>query len=67
MLGTKKLKSNTLKIIIGLFCSVIIYYVVNFFNVMGSTEKINLLIAIWSPLFILGLINSSMLIKINEK
>jgi len=67
MLGTKKLRSNTLKIVIGLFCSVIIYYIINFFNVMGSTEKINIFIAIWAPLIILTTLNSSMLIRINEK
>ena len=41
MFNTKKFKSNTFKISIGLFFSVIIYYLNNFFNVMGSTEKIN--------------------------
>ncbi len=67
MFNTKRYKSTTLKIIIGLFFSVIIYYVSNFFNVMGSTEKIPILFAIWTPLIILSLINFSMLLRINEK
>ena len=67
MLGTRKLKSNTLKLVIGLFGSVIIYYIVNFFNAMGSTEKINIFIAIWSPIVIISIICSFMLIRINEK
>ena len=66
MLSTKNFKSNILKLVTGLFCSVIIYYIVNFFNVMGSTEKINIFIAIWSPIIILGILNSLVLIKINE-
>ncbi len=67
MFNTKNFKSNTLKIVIGLFFSVIIYYISNFFNVMGNTEKIPLVLAIWTPLLLLSLINISMLLKINEK
>ena len=67
MFNTKNLKSNTFKLVVGLFFSVIIYYMSNFFNVMGSTEKVNFLISISSPLLILSLINTTMLFKINEK
>ena len=67
MFNTKRFKSSTIKIIIGLFFSVIIYYISNFFNVMGNTEKIPLYVAIWSPLIFLIIINSIMLIRINEK
>ncbi len=67
MFNTKQLHSTTLKIIIGLFFSVIIYYVNNFFNVMGSTEKIHLQFAIWIPLLFLILFNSLMTLRINEK
>ena len=67
MFNTKKFKSTTLKITIGLFLSVIIFYINNFFNVMGSTEKIPLVVAIWAPIFILTVINMVMLLKINEK
>ena len=67
MFNTKSLKSDTFKIVLGLFFSVIIYYIINFFNVMGTTEKIPLMISIWSPLILLTISNSLMLIKINEK
>ena len=67
MFNTKRFKSNTFKIVIGLFFSVIIYYISNFFNVLGVTEKINLIIAIISPLIFLSIINSLMLVNINEK
>ena len=66
MFNTKNFKSNTLKIVIGLFFSVIIYYISNFFNVMGNTEKIPLYLQ-FGPFIILSLINISMLLKINEK
>ena len=67
MLNTKKTSSKVLKIIIGLFFSVVIYYINNFFNVMGSTEKLPLMISIWTPIILLSLINLIMLININEK
>ena len=67
MLYTKKNSSKVLKIIIGLFCSVIIYYINNFFNVMGSTERIPLMVSIWTPIILLSLINLIMLVNINEK
>ena len=39
MMNTKNIKSKNLKITIGLFFSVIIYYINNFFYVLGKTEK----------------------------
>ena len=50
-----------------MFASVVIYYVNNFFNVMGKTEKISLVPSVWIPLIILIVINSTLLLKINEK
>jgi lipopolysaccharide export system permease protein len=67
MFNTKRFKSNTIKIVIGLFFSVIIYYISNFFNVMGNTERIHLYVAIWSPLLFLIVINSLLIVRINEK
>ena len=67
MFNTKKFKSSTFKVVIGLFFSVIIYYVSNFFNVMGVTEKIPLTFSIFSPLIILCILNTFLLININEK
>ena len=67
MLNTKKSSSKVLKIIIGLFFSVVIYYINNFFNVMGSTEKLPLMVSIWTPIIFLSLINLIMLVNINEK
>ena len=67
MLNTKKSSSKVSKIIIGLFFSVIIYYINNFFNVMGSTEKLPLMVSIWTPIIFLSLVNFIMLVNINEK
>jgi lipopolysaccharide export system permease protein len=67
MFNTKKSNSKIIKIVIGLFFSVLIYYINNFFNVMGSTEKIPLMVSIWTPLIFLSVVNLIMLININEK
>lgn len=67
MLNTKKFKSSILKISIGLFFSVIIYYLNNFFNVMGQAEKLNLTISVIAPLVLLTLVNSFMMKEINAK
>jgi lipopolysaccharide export system permease protein len=67
MLNTKKSNSKVLKIIIGLFFSVAIYYINNFFNVMGSTEKLPLMVSVWTPIIFLSLTNLIMLVNINEK
>ena len=67
MLNTKKFTSSILKISIGLFFSVIIYYFNNFFNVLGQTEKINLIISVMTPLILLGFGNLLMIGNVNEK
>ena len=67
MLNTKKSNSKIIKIIIGLFFSVVIYYINNLFNVMGSTERIPLIVSVWTPIIFLTLVNLIMLININEK
>ena len=67
MFSTKKTNSKIIKIIIGLFFSIAIYYINNLFNVMGVTEKIPLMVSIWTPIIILGLINLIMIVSINEK
>ena len=67
MFSTKHFKNNTLIISIGFFLSVIIYYINNFFMVMGKTEKISIISSIWIPLLLLTLINLIICQKINEK
>lgn len=67
MLRIKHLSNTTLQITMGLFFSVIIYYLNNFFYVLGSTEKLNVQFAVFIPLIILSFLNFFMLNKINEK
>ena len=67
MMNTKTFKSKSLKIIIGLFFSVIIYYINNFFYILGNSEKINVFSSIIIPLTILTIINSIFMRNINDK
>ena len=67
MFSIKKLDSSTFKITLGIFFSVIIYYINNFFYTLGSTEKLSLLLSVSLPLLMLILTNSLMLKSINEK
>ena len=67
MFNIKNLQSTTYKISIGLFFSVIIYYLNNFSQVLGSTEKIPLTLSVFVPLMIIFGVNSFMVFKVNEK
>ena len=67
MLNIKKFDSTTLKIAIGLFFSVVIYYISNFFFIMGSTERIPLIFSIFVPLILLSFTNLLMFRNINDK
>ena len=67
MLNIKHVAGSTFKISIGLFFSVIIYYLNNFSYVLGGTERISLVLSVLLPLLILTTINGLMLYKVNEK
>jgi lipopolysaccharide export system permease protein len=60
-------KNNFFKIILGIFLSVIIYYINNLLSVLGTNEKIPLTLSIFLPLVILSIINFISIIKLNEK
>ena len=67
MMSTKTFKSKSFKIIIGLFLSVIIYYINNFFYILGTSEKINVISAVFIPLTILTIVNFLFMRNINAK
>lgn len=67
MLNIKHNKSKILYVVIGIMLSVTIYYINYFFNVMGSNERVPVLISVWFPFLIIGLFSIMGLLKINEK
>tara|TARA_B110000285_G_scaffold100374_1_gene114391 strand:- start:508 stop:1581 length:1074 start_codon:yes stop_codon:yes gene_type:complete len=60
-------KNTFFKITLGILLSVLIYYINNFLSVLGTNEKIPLILSIFLPLFILSIINFISIIKLNEK
>jgi lipopolysaccharide export system permease protein len=67
MLNIGYQKNAFYKITLGIFLSVIIYYINYFLNILGTNEKIPLLLSIFMPLVMLTIINFTSIIKINEK
>ena len=67
MMNIKFNRSKIFSVIIGILLSVIIYYINYFFNIMGINERLSILMSIWFPLSILGLLSFIGLVKINEK
>ena len=60
-------KNSFFKITLGILLSVVIYYINYFLNILGTNEKIPLILSIFMPLIILSIINFASIIKINEK
>ena len=60
-------KNSFFRITFGVFLSVIIYYINYFFNILGTNEKIPLILSIFLPLVILSVINFISIIRLNEK
>ena len=67
MLNIKYQKNSLFKIIFGILLAVVIFYINYFFNVLGVSEKIPIIISIFLPLSVLMIINFIYIIKINEK
>ena len=67
MLNIKKNKPYIFHVLLGIFLSVIIYYINNIFNVFGLTNKIPIYLSIFFPMIFLGIVSIIGLIRINEK
>jgi len=60
-------RNSFYKITLGILLSVVIYYINYFFNILGTNEKIPLILSIFMPLIILTIINFISIVKLNEK
>ena len=60
-------KNSLFKITLGILLSVVIYYINHFLNILGTNEKIPLILSIFMPLIILSIINFISIIRLNEK
>ena len=67
MFNIKRNKPMIFHIILGIFLSVLIYYISYMFNLLGENGSIPLSASTWMPLFILTMFITIGLIRINEK
>ncbi len=66
-LNTNKRKQNTYYILLSILLCVIIFYFKNFSAALGTTEKIPIILSVWSPVIILSLFCSIGVMQINDK
>jgi len=51
----------------GIIISVSVYYINNFFSILGKSEKIPITFSVWIPILILFIISLIGVVRINEK
>ena len=66
-LNSNDTRQNTYYLLLSIIVCVIIFYFKNFSTALGATERIPLLLSVWSPIIILSLFCSVGIIQINEK
>jgi len=67
MFNLKKDGNTFSFILIGIFCSVVIYYINYFFNIIGETGKLPIIFSIWIPLIFLFFLSMIGVVNLNEK
>lgn len=67
MINYKFKKILLLNIFIGVLSSVLIYYLFNFFNILGINNKIPLVFSVWFPILFLTSLSIIGIITFNEK
>ena len=66
-LNSNDTRQNAYYLLLSIISCVIIFYFKNFSTALGATERIPLLLSVWSPIIILSLFCSVGIIQINEK
>ncbi len=66
-LNSNNTRQNAYYLLLSIISCVIIFYFKNFSTALGATERIPLLLSVWSPIIILSLFCSVGIIQINEK
>jgi lipopolysaccharide export system permease protein len=66
-LNSNEKRQNTYYVFLSIITCVVIFYFKSFSTALGATEKIPLVLSVWSPVIILFLFCSVGIIQINEK
>ena len=67
MFNNKFQKNILLNLLIGIFFSVLIYYITHFSNVLGANGKLPIILSVWFPIIIIFIISSIGIVRLNEK
>ena len=67
MMNIKQNRTKIFHLIFGILISVIIYYLSFFFEELGKNGQVPVLVSIWVPLLMIGIVSMINLIRINEK
>ncbi len=67
MMSIKQNKTKIFHLIFGILISVIIYYLSFFFEELGKNEQVPVVVSIWIPLLMIGIVSMINLVRINEK
>ena len=63
---SKRIKSKFFLIILGIFISVVVYFLNYFSSLLGNNGVLPIYLSVWSPLLILFLICNMGLLRVNE-
>ncbi len=66
-LNDNEKKQNTYYVLLSIIACVVIFYLKNFSTALGTTERIPLIISVWSPVLILSIFCSIGVLQINDK
>jgi lipopolysaccharide export system permease protein len=67
MLNVKRSHENYFYIILGVSISVMIYYIIYLFSLLGLSGRLPVPLSIWLPLILIIMISSIGVVKLNEK
>ena len=67
MIYNKFNRNILLNLFIGIFFSVLVYYLSNFSNLLGENGRLPLILSVWFPLIILIFLSTIGILKLNEK
>ena len=67
MINNKFKKNLLFNLFIGIFFSVLIYYLGNFSNLLGENGRLPLVLSVWFPIIVLITLSIIGIVKINEK
>ena len=67
MVYNKFNRNILLNLFIGIFFSVLVYYLGNFSNLLGENGRLPLILSVWFPIIILIILSTIGIVRLNEK